>query len=69
MVVGNLNLQWCFGKQHGIYPENWKGTSVWYKDSIRGYLSKENENTNSKGYTHCKVHSRIIHSRQDTEAN
>ena len=31
-------------------------------------LLKENQNTNSEGYTHSSVHCSIIYNRQDMEA-
>ena len=36
---------------------------------LLGYISKENENTNSKRYIHPSVHSTIIYNSQDMEAN
>lgn len=41
-----------------------KRTTSWSKDSISGYFSEEDENTNSKRYTHPHVHGSINHHRQ-----
>jgi len=29
------------------------GTTIWFSSFTSGYLSEENENTNSKRYMHC----------------
>lgn len=31
------------------------------------WVSKESENTNSKGYMHHRIHRSVIHNSQDTE--
>ena len=38
------------------------------RNSISGYLSEENENTNSKRYMQLHVHCSIIYNSQDMEA-
>ena len=42
-------------------------TTIRSSNSTPGYLSKENENTNSKRYMHPNIHSSITYSSQDTE--
>ena len=39
-----------------------------HKSSTSGYLSKENENTNLKRYTHLHVHCSIIYNNQDMDS-
>ena len=41
---------------------------TWAIISISGYLSKENENTNSKRYMHPSVHCRASYNVQDVKA-
>ena len=43
-------------------------TTIQFSDFTPGYLSKENENTNSKRYMHPYVHCSIIYNSQDMEA-
>ena len=43
-------------------------TTIWSSNSITGYLSEENGNTNLKTYMHPNVHSSIIYISQDMEA-
>ena len=42
-------------------------TSLWVSNSTFGYLSKRNENTNSKRYLQPHVHCSIIYNTQDME--
>ena len=39
----------------------------WSSNSTAGYLSEENENTDSKRYIHPNVHCSIIHNREEME--
>ena len=43
-------------------------TTVWSNNSIPGYISKENECSNSKIYIYPNVHSSITYNSQDMEA-
>ena len=60
------NVNWCshYGKQCSSSRNN----IIIQEFHSFGYISKENENSNLKRYTHPNVHSNIIYSRQDTEA-
>ena len=60
------NVNWCshYGKQCNSSRNN----IIIQEFHSFGYISKENENSNLKRYTHPNVHSNIIYSRQDTEA-
>ena len=49
-------------------PINKNGTASWPSDSTSGYISKESQNTNLKGYMHHYVNCNIIYNSQDTEA-
>ena len=42
-------------------------TNIWSSNSTSGYLSKGNENVNSKRYMHRHVHSSIIYNSQAIE--
>ena len=42
-------------------------TTIWSTNSIYGYSSKENENTNSKKFMHTYAHCCIIHNSQEKE--
>ena len=49
-------------------PQKFKNrTTSWSSNSTSGYLSKENENTNSKRYIHTHIHCSIIYNSQDME--
>ena len=43
-------------------------TMIQFSNSTFGYLSEENENTNSKRYTHSDVYCSFICYSKDTEA-
>ena len=43
-------------------------TTIQSSNSTPGYISRKNENTNSKRYMHPNVHSSTIFSSQDMEA-
>ena len=52
-----------------VVPQRTKfKTTRWLKYSIVGYISEENENTNSKRYMHPKIHKSIIFKSQYMEA-
>ena len=42
-------------------------TTIWPYNSTPGFVFKENENTNYKGYLHSNVHSSITDDSQDVE--
>ena len=46
--------------------KNW--ATIWSSNSTSGYLPEENENINSKSYTHPHVQWSIIYNSQDVEA-
>ena len=51
------------------FPQKIKNeTSLSPSNSTSGYLSKENQNTNSKGCMYPCIHCNIIDNSQDTEA-
>ena len=52
-IVGR-NVNWCshYGKEYGVSSKNQNSTTTQYSNSTLGYISKENENTNSKTYPH-----------------
>ena len=51
------------------FPQKMKNkTTMWQSNSTLGYISKENENTNSKIYMHPNVYNSIIYSSQYIEA-
>ena len=51
------------------FPKKVKNrTTIWSSNTTPGYLSKENENTDSKKYVYLSVHCSVIHSSQDMEA-
>ena len=43
-------------------------TTLQYSNSTSGYLSKENESTNSERYMNSYVHCIVIYNSQDVEA-
>ena len=50
-------------------PEKMKNrTAMWLSNSTPGYLSKENENTNSKRYMQSNIYCSIIYNSQDMKA-
>ena len=67
-VGGNVNWYSTMGNSMGVPQKNRNRTMIQSSSSTPGYLSKENENTNSKRYMHSNVHSSIIYNSQDTEA-
>ena len=50
-------------------PQKLKNNAILFRNSISGYLSKENENINSKRYMHtpCSI-AVVIYNSQDMEA-
>ena len=76
---GTLVDCWCrlllsiasrYGEQFGGSSKNKKWSyHIWSSDSVPGYVSEENENIHLKRYMHPSVHSSIICSSQDREAN
>ena len=54
-------------KQYGNPQKTKNRITVWSNNSTSGYISEENENTNSKRYRHPYVHVSIIYSNQDME--
>ena len=51
------------------FPQKTKNrTTICLSNSIPGYISEENKNTNWKGCMHPSVHSRIIYNSQDMDA-
>ena len=67
-VGGNVN--WCshYGEQYGGSLKTKNRTTIRPSNPTLGYISPENENTNSKRSMHPNVHSSSIHNSQDMEA-
>ena len=64
-VGGNVNWGSHYGKQYGGSSEIKNSTTIWSSNSISGYLSERNENTNSKRYLYPHAHCSIIYNSQD----
>ena len=66
-VWWNCKLMYHYKKQSGDYPPPKKKTknssTIRVNNSTSGYLSEENENTNSKRYIHPYVNFSIICNR------
>ena len=64
MLIGSATMETSMK-----FPQKMKNkTTMWQRNSTLGYISKENENTNSKIYMHPNVYNSIIYSSQYTEA-
>ena len=69
IVGGNVNWCSCYGNNMKK-PQTIKNrTTMCTRNSISGYLCKENKSTNLKRYMHPYVHWSIIYNSQDMETN
>ena len=66
-VGGNINWHSHYGKHYGASSKKLIETTTWSRNSTPGYVSKENENTNSERHMHPNVQSNIVYNSQDTE--
>ena len=64
MLIGTVTIENSMEAPQKIKNK----TTIQFSDFTPGYLSKENENTNSKRYMHPYVHCSIIYNSQDMEA-
>jgi len=67
-LAGKVN--WCshYLKQHKDSSKIKNINTISSSNSIPGYLSEENKNTNLKIYMHPNIHKSIIFNSQDIEA-
>ena len=67
-LAGKVN--WCshYLKQHKGSSKIKNINTISFSNSIPGYLSEENKNTNLKIYMHPNIHRSIISNHQDMEA-
>jgi len=67
-LAGKVN--WCshYLKQHKGSSKIKNISTVSFNNSIPGYLSEENKNTNLKIYMHPNIQRNIISNNQDMEA-
>ena len=67
-LAGKVNLCSHYLKQHKCSSKIKNINTLSSRNSIPGYLSEENKNTNLKIYMHPNIHRSIISNSQDMEA-